>query len=97
MGEDEEEEEETSFTENVDNNEDHDDSDLVIDNTNPNDIPSLPNFGNYKRSITRAKKEFLEKELGVILNKGAGPKSKELFDNLRVTLDKKGEKINGAE
>ncbi len=95
--EEEEEAAETSFIENVDNNEDHDDSDLVIDNTNPSDIPSLPNVGNYKRSITRAKKEFLEKELGVILNKGAGPKSKELFDNLRLTLDSKGKRINGAE
>ena len=31
------------------------------------------------------------------LRKGAGPKSKELFDNLTITIDSKGKRINGAE
>ena len=103
---------ETSFTENEDDNGARDDI-LIIDGSNPkftrvsakpsddyptpSSIPSLPDVGEYKRNITRAKKEFLEKGLGVLLNKGAGPKSKELFDNLRVTLDSKGKIINGAE
>ncbi len=103
---------EKSFTENEDNNGARDDI-LIIDGSNPkftcvstkpsddyptpSSIPSLPDVGEYKRSITRTKKEFLEKGVCVILNKGAGPKSKELFDNLRVTLDSKGKRINGAE
>ncbi len=103
---------ETSFTENEDDNGARDDI-LIIDGSNPkftrvstkpsddyptpSSIPSLPDVGEYKRSITCTKKEFLEKGLSVILNKGAGPKSKELFDNLRVTLDSKGKRINGAE
>ncbi len=102
-------EEETSF---VDDNHEGNVSILIIDGSNPkftrvstkpsddypnpSSIPSLPDVGEYKRSITRAKKEFLEKGLGVILNKGTGPKSKELFDNLRVTLDSTEKKINGA-
>ncbi len=97
------EEEETSFTENENNNGDHDDSALVIDDSNPEftpiaDLGQIPcEVGVYKRHVTYDQKDFLKKALGVTLNKGAGPKSKELFNNLRVTLDSKGEKINGAE
>ncbi len=103
------EREETSFTERTE--ETKDDYDNIRSRISPeptdqsktnegldvDNIPTLPNVGEYKRSVLRTKKEFLEKELSVRLRKGAGPKSKELFDNLTITIDSKGKKINGAE
>ena len=101
----EEGERETSF---IDDDGDDDENTLITnesnptivqvddDYPNPTSIPPLPGVGEYRRSVTQAKKEFLEKGLGVRLNKGDGPKSKKLSDNLRVILDGKGKKINGA-
>ncbi len=103
------EREETSFTERTEEAEDDYDNIRSRISPEPTDqsktnegldadnIPILPNVGEYKRSVLRTKKEFLERELGVRLRKGAGPKSKELFDNLIITIDSKGKKINGAE
>ncbi len=104
------EREETSFTERT-KEETEDDYDNIRSRISPeptdqsktnegldvDNIPTLPNVGEYKRSVLRTKKEFLERELSVRLRKGAGPKSKELFDNLTITIDSKGKKINGAE
>ncbi len=103
------EREETSFTERTEETED-DYNDIrsrinsgsttqreTNEGLDVGNIPTLPNVGEYKRSVLHAKKEFLERELGVRLRKGAGPKSKELFDNLIITTDSKGKKINGAE
>ena len=94
--EEEEEEAETSFID-----DDNEGGDLIIDGSNPdftrvdNDKPStsgIPNArrdaGDMKRSMTAGIKVNIKKWLGVTINKGEGPNSTLVYDNLRFTYDK---------
>ena len=98
------EEEETSF------NDDRlsDKSILVIDGSKPvftrvdtdgPSIPGVPNVGRdvgvMKRPIIHDMKQFLKKGLGLTINKGDGPNSKIIYDEVRFTTDKDN-KINGV-
>ena len=99
----EEEEEETSF---IDGNHE---SVLVIDGSNPNftrvdvdDKPSTSRIpdarrdaGDTKRSMTAGIKVNIKKWLGVTINKGDGPNSTLVYDNLRFTCGK-NEEPNGV-
>ena len=58
------------------------------------DIPDDPR--GLKRVFTRDRKIFLKNTLDVSLNKGDGPNSKILFDNLQLTNDQRSGKNNGA-
>ena len=58
------------------------------------DIPD--NFRGLKRIITQERKMFLKNVLTVSLNKGDGPNSKTIFDNLQLTNDLRSKKNNGA-
>ena len=58
------------------------------------DIPD--NFRGLKRIITQERKMFLKNVLTVSLNKGDGPNSKTIFDNLQLTNDLRSGKNNGA-
>ena len=95
------EEEETSFN-------DGDKSILIIDGSEPvftrvdADGPStrkIPNVGRdvgvMKRHIIHDMKQFLKKGLGLTINKGDGPNSKIIYDEVRFTTDK-DDKINGV-
>ena len=94
----EEEEEETSFN-------DGDKSILIIDGSEPiftrvnADGPKIPNVGCdvgvMKRHIIHDMKQFLKKGLGLTINKGDGPNSKIIYDEVRFTTDK-DDKINGV-
>ena len=61
---------------------------------------SVPNVGRdvgvMKRYIIHDKKQFLKDGLGITVNKGDGPSSTTLYDELRTTTSKKNGKINGA-
>ena len=62
---------------------------------------SVPNVGRdvgaIKRHIIHDKKQFLKDGLGITVNKGDGPSSTTLYDELRTTTSKKKNgKINGA-
>ena len=61
---------------------------------------SVPNVGRdvgvMKRHIIHDKKQFLKDGLGITVNKGDGPSSTTLYDELRTTTSKKNGKINGA-
>ena len=98
------EEEDTSFTEDRPG----DTSILIIDGSNPVftrlDDPStpggdIPNIGRdagvMRRYIIHDKKQFLKNGLGITVNKGDGPNSTILYDELRTTTGKSG-KNNGA-
>ena len=98
------EEEETSFT----NGRPGDKSILIIDGSKPvftrvdtdgPPIPGVPNVGRdvgvMKRHIIHDMKQFLKKGLGLTINKGDGPNSKIIYDNVRFTTDKDN-KINGV-
>jgi uncharacterized FAD-dependent dehydrogenase len=52
--------------------------------------------GKVKRYIIHTKKQFLKDGLGITVNKGDGPSSTTLYDELRTTTSKKNGKINGA-
>jgi hypothetical protein len=52
--------------------------------------------GKVKRYIIHTKKQFLKDGLGVTVNKGDGPSSTTLYDELRITTSKKNGKIDGA-
>jgi hypothetical protein len=52
--------------------------------------------GKVRRYIIHTKKQFLKDGLGVTVNKGDGPSSTTLYDELRTTTSKKNGKINGA-
>ena len=60
---------------------------------------SVPNVrrdaGVMKRHIIHDRKQFLKDGLGITVNKGDGPSSTTLYDELRTTIGKNG-KINGA-
>ena len=56
--------------------------------------PSKPS--GLKRIFTRDRKIFLKNGLNVSLNKGDGPNSTTLFDNLQLTNDQRSRKNNGA-
>ena len=60
---------------------------------------SVPNVRRYagvmKRYIIHDKKQFLKDVFGITVNKGDGPSSTTLYDELRTTTGKNG-KINGA-
>ena len=58
------------------------------------DIPD--DFRGLKRNITQERKIFLKNALDVSLNKGDGPNSKTIFDNLQLTNDLRSGKNNGA-
>ena len=58
------------------------------------DIPD--NFRGLKRLITEEIKKFLKNALAVSLNKGDGPNSKTIFDNIQLTNDLRSKKNNGA-
>ena len=58
------------------------------------DIPD--DFKGLKRIITQERKTFLRNVLAVSLNKGDGPNSKTIFDNLQLTNDLRSKKNNGA-
>ena len=96
------EEEETSFID------DNDESVLVIDGSNPNytrvddDKPSTSRIPDarrdardMKRSMNAGIKVNIKKWLGVTINKGDGPNSTLVYDNLRFTYGK-NEEPNGA-
>ena len=52
--------------------------------------------GKVKHYIIHTKKQFLKDGLGITVNKGDGPSSTTLYDELRTTTSKKNGKINGA-
>ena len=95
------EEEETSFT-------NGDKSILITDGSEPvftrvdtdgPSTPGIPNVGRdvgvMKRHIIHDMKQFLKKGLGLTINKGDGPNSKIIYDEVRFTTDKDN-KINGV-
>ena len=84
---------------NLDDNENldwDDDSILVPQGFNPDlgDIPDDPR--GLKRVFTGDRKIFLKNALDVSLNKGDGPNSTIIFDNLQLTNDQRSGKNNGA-
>ena len=93
------EEGETSFINDRPGNE----SIIIIDTSNPlfarPDDSSIPNprrdAGVIRRHIIHDKKQFLKTGLGITVNKGDGPNSITLYDELRTVTGKDG-KINGA-
>lgn len=101
------EEGETSFTD----DRPEDESILIIDGSNPiftrvddsstsgkpgGEIPNVRrDAGVIRRHIIHDKKQFLKKGLGITVNKGDGPNSTILYDELRTTTGKNN-KINGA-
>jgi hypothetical protein len=96
------EEGETSF---VDDNARRDESILIPVGFNPDADGSRPggsaanikrDVGVIKRSYTLDKNNFLKRELGVNINKGDGPSSTEIFDKMKLTINKAGTKNNGA-
>ena len=91
---------ETSF---IDDNP-GDESILIIDTSNPvftrpDDDTLIPNprrdAGVIRRHIIHDKKQFLKTGLGITVNKGDGPNSTILYDELKTVTGKNG-KINGA-
>ena len=60
------------------------------------EAPSGANVGLMKRVFTRDRKIFLKNALNVSLNKGDGPNSTILFDNLQLTNGQRTGKNNGA-
>ena len=80
-----------------------DESILIIDTSNPvftrPDDESIPNprrdAGIIRRHIIHDKKQFLKTGLGITVNKGDGPNSTILYDELKTVTGKNG-KINGA-
>jgi hypothetical protein len=52
--------------------------------------------GKVRRYVIHTKKQFLKDGIGVTVNKGDGPSSTTLYDELRTTTSKKNGKINGA-
>ena len=60
------------------------------------EAPSGADVGLMKRVFTRDRKIFLKNALNVSLNKGDGPNSTILFDNLQLTNDQRTGKNNGA-
>ena len=58
------------------------------------DIPGDPR--GLGRILTRDRKIFLKNALAVSLNKGDGPNSKIIFDNLQLTNDQRSRENNGA-
>ena len=60
------------------------------------EAPSGANVGLMKRVFTHDRKIFLKNALNVSLNKGDGPNSTILFDNLQLTNDQRTGKNNGA-
>ena len=98
------EEEETSFT----NDRPGDKSILIINDSKPvftrvdtdgPPAPGIPNVGRdvdvMKRHIIHDMKQFLKKGLGLTINKGDGPNSAIIYDEVRFTTDK-DDKINGV-
>ena len=93
------EEEESSFID----NRPEDESILIINTSNPvftrPDDESIPNprrdAGVIRRHIIHDKKQFLKTGLGITVNKGDGPNSTILYDELKTVTGKNG-KINGA-
>ena len=94
---------------NLDDNRPDDESILVIDGSNPDftrvgdDEPSTSEIpdarrdaGNMKRDITYDKKKALKEELGITINKGDGPNSTLIYDNLRFKPNEKSGKVTGA-
>ena len=79
---------------------DDDDGNLDLDDglrgsyLDSGEIPD--NFGVMKRLITEERKKFLENALAVSLNKGDGPNSKTIFDNLQLVTDQRSKSNNGA-
>ena len=57
-------------------------------------VPETPK--GLKRIFTNNRKIFLKNALNVSLNKGDGPNSTTLFDNLQLTNDQRSGKNNGA-
>ena len=81
-----------------------DESILIIDTSNPvftrpDDDSLIPNprrdAGVIRRHIIHDKKQFLKTGLGITVNKGDGPNSTILYDELKTVTGKNG-KINGA-
>ena len=63
-------------------------------NPDQDGVPDPPS--GLKRVFTRDRKIFLKNALNVSLNKGDGPNSTILFDNLQLTNDQRTGKNNGA-
>ena len=94
-GDDDEGTEETNLDE-IENLEWDDDSILVPQGFNP-DLGNIPDDPRgLKRVFTRDRKIFLKNALDVSLNKGDGPNSTIIFDNLQLTNDQRSGKNNGA-
>ena len=67
-----------------------------VDDTSTSDVPNIGrDAGVMRRYIIHDKKQFLKNGLGITVNKGDGPNSTILYDDLRTTTGKSG-KINGA-
>ena len=73
-----------------------DNSILVPQGFNP-DLGKIPDDPRgLKRVFTQDRKIFLKNALSVRLNKGDGPNSTTIFDNLQLTNDQRSRKNNGA-
>ena len=73
-----------------------DESILVPQGFNP-DLGKVPDDPRgLKRIFTQDRKKFLKTALSVSLNKGDGPNSTTIFDNLQLTNDQRSGKNNGA-
>ena len=94
---------------NLDDNRPDDESVLIIDGSNPDftrvddDEPSTSGIpdarrdaGDMRRALTYDKKRVLKEELGVTINKGAGPNSTLIYDNLEFKFNEKTGKATGA-
>ena len=91
------------------NIDDGDASVLIIDGSNPDftrvddDGPSTSGIpdarcdaGDMRRALTYDKKRVLKEELGVTINKGAGPNSTLIYDKLEFKFNEKTGKATGA-
>lgn len=63
----------------------------VIDTSVPNITRDV---GTFKRAYTQDKKDVLQKNLGIALNKTDSPSSKTLFGNIELTMSKDHKKVN---
>ena len=94
---------------NLDDDRPGDESVLIIDGSNPDftrvddDKPSTSGIpdarrdaGDMRRALTYDKKRVLKEELGVTINKGAGPNSTLIYDKLEFKFNEKTGKATGA-
>ena len=91
-----EEQQEAQQETNIDDDDWRDQSIVIINTSNPDaEIPNpRKDAGVITRAYTEDKKSLL-REMGININKGDGPSAKAVFEELKVTINRKG-RVNGA-